>query len=112
MKKLNLFGMKKDGERLEIIIEKSQTFIPIIQKIVKELAKDRSWFFKTEDKKTSDAIDEKIRDCTDKCEYRKYKDYEMDIFVGKKRIILVIRTSVKNQEKFLDSLMKFYKWKK
>ena len=111
MKKLKLYSIKKDEERAEFIIEKSQEFIPLIQKLVKELTKEFDWqLFVETDEKTGKSIDEKIEDWTDKCKHRKYKKLELDIFVGKNRIVLVVRTSL--QKRFVDKLMKFCQWKK
>lgn len=113
MSKLKLFGIKKDKERAEFIIEKSQEFIPLIQKLVKEVTGKVDWYlFIGTDKKTGKCVDEKIDNYTDRCEYKKYKDYELDIFVGKNRIVLVTRSSLQNQKRFTDKLLKLCEWKK
>ena len=113
MKKLKLFGLRKDEERTEFIIEKNQKFIPSIQNLIKKITGEADWqLFVGTDEKTGGCIDEKIEDWTDRCKHRKYRDYELDIFVGKNRIVLVVRSSAKNQKKIVKTLFEFCKWKK
>lgn len=112
MKKLKLFGLKKDEGRAAFTIEKSQKFVPSIQTLVKKITGEVDWqLFVGTDEKTGRCIDEKIEDWTDRCKYRKYRDYELDVFVGKNRIILVVRSSAKNQKKFIKRLFEFCEWK-
>lgn len=113
MKKLKLFGIKKNKKQVEFTIEKSQEFVPLIQNLVKKLTGEVDWqLFVGTDKKTGKCVDEKIEDWTDRYKHRKYKNYELDIFIGKNRIILVTRSSIQNQKRFIDELMNFCKWKK
>ncbi len=112
MKKLKIFGINKDEGHAEIILEKSQDFIPMIRKVVKQLTGEDDYELFIEESATSGCADEKIEKWTDRCKHRKYKEYELDLFVGKNRIIIAVRSSAKNQKIFIDKMMKFCKWGK
>ncbi len=112
MKKLKLCGIKKDENRAEFTIDKTQNFVAIIKKIVIKLTGEVDWQLFSCDDPEGGCVDEKLENLTDWCVYRKYKNYELDIFVGKEKIILVVRSSLKNQKKIVKELMKFCAWKK
>lgn len=112
MKKLKLCGIRKDENRAEFTIDKTQSFVPIIRKLITKFTGDKPFYFLLKDEEENGPVDERIGDLTDSCVHTKHKEYEFDIFFGKEKIILVVRSSLKNQKKFVKEIMKFCVWKK
>lgn len=107
-----LYGIAKSNKRTEFILEKSQEFIKIIRKLTESLAGSSGKFFFGFKTGKFEKKDVKIKDYTDVCIHEIIKDYEFEVFIGKKRIILIVWTSLKNQEKVVKEIMKFYRWYK
>lgn len=106
MRKLEILGLKKDDKRIEFAIRKSQEFIPVMQEMIDKLIGKYKYcdLFPAEYYK--------IEQFTDMCLHNKYSRYEIDVFVGKKRIILVVKSSPQNQKKFYKEFKRFWEYNK
>jgi hypothetical protein len=111
MKKLKLFATSNFEDRDEFRIEKDQRALGCIKKFLESLELDTSYTFITEDK---DAHEKEIRisKLTDFCQNFKNKDYNIDVFFGKDRIILVVRTAIRNRQKIVKEILKWCEWAK
>ena len=112
MSKIKLFGVGREGNRVQFTLDKKQEFIPLIRKLLKKFVNDEDSIFLDipGPKDDYDVRDEKIDSYTDTCVHRKYEDIEMDFFVGKDKIILVIRSSSEIQQKLVDFIVDYCEW--
>ncbi len=113
MSKVKLYGMNRGDKRVHFIIDKKQDFVPMIRNIMKEFpgyTEDSIFLYIPGPNEEGDVRDEKIDDYTDTCVHRKYGDVDMEIFVGKQRIILVIRSSQEIQQKIVDMILEQCEW--
>ena len=107
---ITLKGIKNNRYRYELTIEKNQENVKKLIKFLKELEFKNSEFNLLECKKGIDiCVPIKISKIDDKCIYFRNKRYDLDLFYGNKRIILVIRT--KNSS-FLKTINQSFKFKK
>jgi len=109
MKKLKLYATGNEEERSYFKIEKKQTFLEKFRQLLKNLGCENFdvdyWMKDSERNK-----DEKISKTFDYCNNFKTKNCDIDIVFGKNRIIILVRTSPKNRQKFIKELMKFCEW--
>ena len=54
----------------------------------------------------------KVKAFEDDCLYFKNKDYEVDLFYGKKEIVLVVRAKSSAKKKLIKNVEKYSVWKK
>lgn len=106
-----LMGTDNDGYRHRYSVEKNEKFKNIFIKFMKDLGFDegeiRQGFWSYDDHNEFELKISEFEDC-----YRYYenKKYDVEIFYGNKKIILVIKT--KKRRKMLDNLESKSKWKK
>ncbi len=104
-------GTDNDGYRHRYSVEKNEKFKNIFIKFMKDLGFDegeiRQGFWSYDDHNEFELKISEFEDC-----YRYYenKKYDVEIFYGNKKIILVIKT--KKRRKMLDNLESKSKWKK
>lgn len=110
MNKFALTGIKNDKYRYEFTVKKNQAFVGSFIELLPELGFKNQEFYFLEYKKGQDSlIPIKINKLKEVCNNFKNKDYDIEIFYGNKRIILVIRTKKKD---FLKKSSKWFKFKK
>ncbi len=113
MQKVKLYGIKKDSKRTEFVLEKTHEFIPFLKELIGKLTKDElgPFFFDEEyNRKTKDFA--RLACYTDNLFYEKYRDYEFQIFIGSKRLFLVIWSNIKYQKKIVREVIKLSRWYK
>ncbi len=101
MNKIKLLGMGNVGSRSHFTFKKSIDFFPAFFIFLKnlDLDIDKPANFYAYDKKILD-----LNKITDTYEHTENKDYDIDFFFGKDKIIVVIRSNLKWNE--LMNLMK------
>ena len=106
-----LMGTDNDSYRNRYSVEKNENFKNIFIKFMKDLGFDEGkikqgfWSYDDDNK-----FELKISDFEDCYRYYENKKYDIEVFYGNKKIILVIRT--KERRKMLDNLESKSKWKK
>lgn len=106
--KIMLLGTGNDRYRHYYKIRKNEKFKKIFVKFMEDLGFDAQRIkqqFWNEDNN----IEIKISDFIDSCSHYKNKKYDIDIFYGYKKIILVIRT--KERKELLENIKSKFKWK-
>ncbi len=120
-KKLDISATGNNGIRHYYTFHKNRNtkegFIDFMTKLGFENEKIESRFsWREEDPKTGE---EKIyffgmKDLVDECWYYQNKNYELDIFWGKKKLIIVVRTKQKRKidrrVELVDAVLKSSKW--
>jgi len=116
--KFILTGTNNNGIRHRHSFVKNNSFKDIFRKFLGDLGFDESVtkrLFIKEDPGTGEPIEGSIYEYVDECHYYKNLKYEVDVFYGSKKIILVIRTNQKTLRdrrfKMLDSLESSSEWK-
>jgi len=113
-----LMGTDNNGIRHRYSLEKNENFKKAFINFMKDLG-----FNEKEIAKQFTYYDDlkgymplKISDLNDVCKHYKNKEYEIDVFYGNKRIILVIRTNQKKErdrrKKMLKNLKNKSRWMK
>ena len=107
-----LMGTDNDSYRNRYSVEKNENFKNIFIKFMEDLGFDGGkirqgfWNYDEDD----DKIELKISDFEDCYRYYENKKYDIDVFYGNKKIILIIRT--KERREMLNNLEYKSKWKK
>ncbi len=107
-----LMGTGNNGYRHRYNIEKNENFKNIFINFMEDLGFDRKkikqgfWIHE----ENEEEIELKISDFEDCCRHYENKKYDIDVFYGNKKIILVIRA--KERREMLDNLEYKSKWKK
>jgi len=121
-KEMILRGTDNDGIRHRYTFEKSPSFKPGILKFLKDLGLDpkdeNKRYFYLEDSNCDEGCDSvtvlEPADITDTCWRFKNKKYDLDIFWGKEKVILLVRTSQKmraeKRRKIVNALIENSKW--
>ncbi len=116
MKKFILTGTDNNGFRHRYSVKKLEEFKPAFFKFMKDLGFDEQKiknsflvYFENE-KEVELARELKIEEITDECWNYNNKKFDVDIFFGKFKIILVIRT--KNRVPMVEHLEKKAGWVK
>jgi len=106
-----LMGTDNDSYRNRYSVEKNEQFKEVFIKFMKDLGFDggkiKQGFWIHDE---NEDIELKISDFEDCYRYYENKKYDVEVFYGNKKIILVIRT--KERRKMLDNLESKSKWKK
>ena len=105
-----LIGTDNNGFRHRYSVRKNEQFKKIFIKFMSELDFDEKEITKefwTCDKNNND-VELKIADFEDCCKHYENKEYEVDVFYGNKKIIIVIRTKLRRT--LLDNLEHKSKW--
>ncbi len=121
-KEFVLMGTDNDGVRHRYSVEKNDGFKGVFIKFMEELGFDGAAIKKQfEEHHFDDETEEevyktlKVSEIVDVCKYYKNNEYELDVFYGKDKIILVIRTNQKKERvrraKLLDDLEPKSTWK-
>lgn len=107
MKKMKMFGMKREHGRTEFILEKSDKFIVVARKAIEDIVGSdfRPYLFMCTDE-SGEKIDIKYFD--DRCEFYEHGDLKVEVFVGKNRVIMVVWSSADLQEKFIKKIRDSY----
>jgi hypothetical protein len=114
--KLVLLGTENKENRYEYIIEKNEGFREIFISIMEKFGFERIIINKTFFNYTfnRDNIEKQIEfktsDFIDSCYNYKNKDFDIDVFYGTKKIILIIRT--KKGDKLREIINSKIKWEK
>jgi hypothetical protein len=110
--KLTLIGTDNDGFRHRYSCTKNESFKKIFIRLMaaldfeEEKIKNTFWSHDEDER----PIELKISEFEDVCNHYQNKKYDVDIFYGKKKIIIVIRT--KNRKDLVFSLRKLSKFVK
>ena len=121
-KEFILFGTDNNGVRHRYSIEKNEQFPGIFVKFMGELGFDEleidEKFYYEENDNSGQPLGKMrvvVSHISDECWYYKNAEYEVDVFFGSKKIILVIRTGQHNERdrraKLLDDLESKSNWK-
>jgi hypothetical protein len=92
MKKLKLFGLGNNDERSYFIFEKSLDFFSLFSDFLTKLGMQKSGSFYDYE---NDSID--LEETIDIVENMSDKNYDIDIFYGKNKIIVVIRSVIERE---------------
>ena len=92
MKKLNLLGLGNENGRSYFYFEKNLDFFSTFPIFFERLNLDKVSRFYAYDEKILD-----LKETVDIYENAENTDYDVDIFFGEKRIIVVVRTSHRNK---------------
>lgn len=107
-----LIGTGNNGYRHRYDVEKNEQFKEIFIKFMGDLGFDggkiRQEFWTYDE--NEEEIELKISNFSDCCRNYENKKYDIDVFYGNKKIILIIRA--KERRKMLDNLEYKSKWKK
>ena len=106
MKRLKLKGIGNESNRIFFVFEKDDKFFTNISFFLANLSLDKTGIMYGHDEKKKD-----IKNTFDVLENTKNKDYDLDIFYGKSRIIVVIRTDEKNRDIIIKNLKKIADYK-
>ena len=90
MKKIKLFGLGNEGDRSYFVFEKTLDFFPLFSSFLQKLKLDKPGSFYEYEEEASN-----LDDLNDSIENVKNDVYNIDIFYGEKRIIVVIRSEIK-----------------
>ncbi len=114
MSKIKLSGVVRGEKRVQFTLEKTQEFVPMVRKLLKDFAKDDDSIFLDipGPKDDYDVRDEPLEKYNDTCIYRKYKKLDVEIFIGNEKIVVAIRSDLEIQQKIVDFIMKYCKWVK
>ncbi|HII71164.1 TPA: hypothetical protein HA265_00225 [Candidatus Woesearchaeota archaeon] len=95
MEKLKLYGTGNEDARSYFVFEKSLNFFPLFGKFLAKIRVGKPGsFYEYEDNALN------LEDVTDSLENMRDELYDIDIFYGKERIIVTVRTKVP-QETYL-----------
>jgi hypothetical protein len=106
--KVKILGTGNRKDSIYIRIEKKQGVLEILKKILGELSLEPNYdiFYENSEQKKKSNI-KKIIDIYTNASNQKY---DLEMFFGKNRIMLVFRT--KNKKKIQDLIDKYFKWGK
>lgn len=115
-KEFILLGTDNNGLRHRYSVEKNEDFKNIFAKFMRDLGFDYKQiinrFHYTEEEQE---IVVKIKNLEDVCQYYFNSEYEVDVFYGSKKIIIVIRTNQREKrdrrKKMIKDLREKSKWK-
>ena len=111
-KEFVLIGTNNDGYRHRYSVKKNEQFKKIFIRFMNELRFDEKIvggsFYSSNDDEEDTIL--KISDFNDVCENYKNKKYDVDVFYGSKKIILVIRCKIRKS--MIDNLISKSRWKK
>jgi hypothetical protein len=105
-----LTGTDNDGVRHRYSFIKNEKFKKVFRELLINLGFEEKIvknLFIVEDETTGEASEVSIHSISDHCAYYKNKQYEIDIFYGSKKIILVIRTNQKNKRDRRTKLLNY-----
>tara|TARA_Y100000034_G_C6685121_1_gene301348 strand:+ start:165 stop:602 length:438 start_codon:yes stop_codon:yes gene_type:complete len=110
-KGFTLLATGNDGYRHRYYVEKNKDFKKIFIKFMIDLGFEEEGVkkrFQYYDDK-SELVVLKITEIVDECWNFNNKKYDVDVFIGKKKVIIVVRTS--KRRKMLDNLESKSKWR-
>ena len=110
-----LMGTDNNGFRHRYSVEKNEQFKKVFISFMGDLGFEEKEIMQTFLRGYEDGMDEidrelKISDFEDCCRHYENKKYDVDVFYGNKKIILVVRT--KSRRPLLDSMEYKSKWAK
>lgn len=119
-KYFKLIGTDNDGIRHRYSIEKNEDFKKAFTRFMNDLSFDgediKKGLFMREDYDANRQYEIKVDDLSDICFYFRSGEYEIDLFFGGKKIILVIRTGQKikrnRRKKLVKEVRDNSKWRK
>jgi hypothetical protein len=109
--KFTLTGTDNDGRRHRYSVRKNELFKKSFLKFMEDLGFNPEIIGKTfwsSDEETGECIELKISEFEDCIRHYQNKKFDVDVFFGKLKIILVVRT--KSREKMVDHLEKKASW--
>jgi hypothetical protein len=93
MKKIKLLGIGNTNERHYFIFEKTLEFFPAFLKFFEQTKVSKTGSFYDYDENNTD-----LESHTDIIENTHNEEYDIDIFFGKDKIIVVIRTEIEKKQ--------------
>ncbi len=112
MKKVKIIGIHEHEEQTEFIVDKSSEFIPFVRKLVKDITGEKYFELFPGECGAECHSSNEIEDWTDRYHFVKRENFELGIFVGKNKIILILRSPSKIRKKFVQMFSELCKWKK
>ena len=107
MNKLSLLGIGNEGRWNYFVFKKENSFFPLFASFLSCLRLEKTGImYGNEDEKKD------IKGIVDKLENTKNKDYDLDIFYGDKRIIVVVRTDETNRGFLVSEIKKIANFKR
>ncbi len=105
MQKINLLGLGSYENRSYFVFEKKKEFIILFSKFLESIGLDplNAYYQLSEG-------DVDIEDYTDTADHVKNEFYDIDIFYGAKRIIVVIRSEIP-RDRYIDKIKKIANFK-
>jgi len=101
MNKLKITGLSNLGKRSVYIFQKENSFFSLFPIFLDSLNLEKLGTFYTYDAKPFN-----IKELVDNEDHTENKDYDLDVYYGKDKIIVVIRTNEKNREKVINEIKK------
>jgi hypothetical protein len=105
MKKIKLFGLGDEGNRSYFVFEKTLDFFPLFSKFLSKFEIEKTISFHEYEEKALN-----LEDITDISENTKNEYFDIDIFYGKEKIFVVIRTELP-REKYFDVIKSISEFK-
>lgn len=102
--KIQLLGLGNEGKRSYFVFEKKLSFFPLFSSFLESIGTERPASFYQYDERSIN-----LCDVTDSVEHTNNGVYDIDIFYGENRIVVVIRTSI-DRAIFLPKIKKIAKY--